>query len=191
MSLKGAKFFRQEILIFHRELKLLRRQSDSDMKGQLSSALRAGAVPQQQQKSRFDQTMSVIVTSAIDGFAVPWIIKCLKKYTEGEFHYRLNGHFCSIHDAAHMSFTNECIPFSFIVDWHLNHKIGYEFFLKQLKLLKRWYEFDIDVIYRNLLQYLSVTWGWQILEHERRQIYKELGQIRNMVYYGSYDGPVQ
>jgi hypothetical protein len=177
-------------------VKLLGRQrlgeTDSKMKTQLSAALRQGAVPQQNKnKSHFDRAMTGIVTTAIDGFAVPWIIKCLRKYTEAQFHYRLNGHFCSIHDAAHLEFTNECMPFSFILDWHLNHKTSYGWFLTQLKLLKRWYEFDVDAVYRNLIEYLSVTWGWQILEHERRQIYKEICQVRNMVYYDNYDGPQQ
>ncbi len=171
----------------------IRVETDSNMKSQLSKALRDGAVPQPQNKSHFDRAMTGIVTTAIDGFAVPWIIKCLRKYTEAQFHYRLNGHFCSIHDAAHLQFTNQCIPFSFIVDWHLNHKTSYSWFLRQLKFLKRWYDFDVDIIYRNLIEYLGGTWGWKLLEHERRQIYKEICQVRNMVYYDSYDvvGPAQ
>jgi len=153
----------------------------------LSKAIKAGAEIKHQ--SRFDSTMSSMITSAVDAFAVPWLIKCLKKYSEADFHTRLSGQFCSIHNAVHPQgmTSSECMPFSFILDFHLNHKLGYTWFLKTLKYLHKWYEINVDTIYANLTEYLTKEWGWTLLPHELTQIHKELGQIRNMIYHGSYD----
>ena len=160
--------------------------NEKKMQSDLSAAIRAGAKPQ---SNHFDRAMSTLVSHAVDSFAVPWIIKCLKKYTEGQFHERLSGNYCSIHNTVHNVIDERagCMPFTFILDFHLNHKKDYGWFLKTLRYLHRWYEINIDTIYQNLTNYLENTWGWRLYDHEKAQIYKELGQIRNMVYYGSYD----
>lgn len=161
--------------------------NEKKMHSDLSAAIKAGAQPQQ--SNRFDRAMSNMISTAVDSFAVPWLIKCLKKYTEQDFHTRLLGQFCSIHNTTHSIIDERagCMAFTFILDFHLNHKRDYGWFLKTLRYLHKWYEINIDTIYTNLIDYLENTWGWKLLDHEKVQIYNELGQIRHMIYYGSYE----
>jgi hypothetical protein len=53
----------------------------------LSASLRQGL--ERKTGSRFDDTMSGIVTNMIDRLIVPWILYCIRKYTETAFHSRL------------------------------------------------------------------------------------------------------
>lgn len=142
--------------------------------------------------SRFDATMSGIVTSLIDKLVVPWFIKCIKRYSETDFHTRLSGWFCSTHNMVHPAYQSMwdegCEPFTFIRDMHLNHKIEYAIILKNASILKRFYDFNVPLTHKAIMIELQRV-GWTVQPHESMQILTELYQLRNMIMYGSYEVP--
>lgn len=156
--------------------------------GSLSSGLKSGI--ERKTGSRFDDTMSGIVTSLIDRMIVPWILYCIRKYSEADFHTRLSGWFCGPHNQIHPQYPEMwdegCMPFTFIGDMHRNHKTQYAAILKSAGVLKKFYTFNVPVTHQVIVDELRNV-GWTIQEHESDQILKELYQLRNMILYGRYE----
>ena len=127
----------------------------------------------------FSKAVSSMIMHTLNQLVVPWMAKCLTRYSEYDFHYRLNPSFCVVHQRQHMQ---PCKNFDFIQDWYDNHAAEYSMFIKATRKIRGYFEFDENEVYKQLLRILQDGHHWSIYPHERQKIWENILQVKNTIY---------
>src|SRR4051812_1032534 len=101
-----------------------------------------------------DKFVKRFVKSIIHSFVVPWLASCLSKYSEQDFHTRMQDQ-----------------TFDFINDWKTNHPDKYPNFIKKAQKLKHNIDFNEDEVTARIVSILNAQ-GWQVYEYERVKLYQ-------------------
>lgn len=104
-----------------------------------------------------------VVGGVLSEFVVPWLVDCLQKYDESEFHSRM---------------LDE--SWDFIGDWKQNHPKKFKAFIFGARRLRYAYDFDAKAITEQIVQILEDN-GWKINETETIQLYYTAQSIKQMI----------
>lgn len=159
---------------------------DEDTKNELTDYFSQGFTPKKDM-GRFDRTMSRVITKGVREFVVTWIIECLQKYSEIEFHRRLNPFYCIYHDIVHHKNewnTKTCQQFDFIDDMKMNHSAWHAGALNTARRLsyRNWLQFDENEIFIRIEGLLVNKYGWHLLDHERKIIWQDIIKMKKDIY---------
>lgn len=104
-----------------------------------------------------------IVNSILVDMAIPWLVDCLEKYSEEDFHKKMNDPL-----------------FDFINDWETNHHKKFKAFLIGARRMRHAYDFNSQVITKRVSEILQ-NHGWTIRENEYIRLYVTMEQLRGMI----------
>lgn len=104
-----------------------------------------------------------IVNSLLVEMAIPWLVECLKKYSEQDFHKRM---------ADPM--------FDFINDWETNHHKKFKAFMMGARRMRHAYDFNSQVITSRVVDILKEH-GWSIYENEYIRLYFTMEALRGKI----------
>ena len=148
-----------------------------DEKEDLGELLSKGAKIKKQ--DLFSRSISSLIMHTLNQLVVPWMAKCLTRYSEYDFHYRLNPAFCVVHQRQHLE---PCRRFDFIEDWYENHASEYQMFIKATRKLRGYFEFDEQVVFNQLMHILQTGHHWAVYPHERQKIWENILQVKTAIY---------
>lgn len=104
-----------------------------------------------------------IVNSILVEMAIPWLVECLQKYSEEDFHKRM---------ADQM--------FDFVNDWETNHPRKFKAFMLGARKMRHAYDFNSQIITERVVIILK-DHGWTIHENEYIRLYFTMEQLRSMI----------
>ena len=104
-----------------------------------------------------------VVGGVLAEFVVPWLVECLQKYSEEDFHQKMRDN-----------------TWDFINDWQQNHHKKFKAFIFGAKRLKYAYDFDSKAITKQVVTILEKN-GWTIEENETVRLYWTAEEIRQMI----------
>lgn len=104
-----------------------------------------------------------IVSSLLSEFAIPWLVDCLEKYSEKDFHDRM---------ADPM--------FDFVNDWQTNHSRKFKAFMMGARRMRHAYDFNSDVITARVAAILKEH-GWTIHDNEYIRLWHTMQQLKMMI----------
>lgn len=113
--------------------------------------------------NRFDRMMKSSVTAILLEIISPWIVECLKKYTEEDFHKRM------------------AEGFDFYQDWQDNHRERYATIVRRARRISRFLDFDVDRILGRV-EYILYTESWILSIPEREKMKEALIRVRKDIY---------
>lgn len=159
---------------------------DEGTQNELTDYFSQGFTPKKEM-GRFDRTMSRVITKGVREFVVKWLIECLQKYSEAEFHRRLNPFYCIWHNVVHHAKDwdrRTCQQFDFIDDMKMNHVEWHAGALKTARRLsyRNWLQFDETEIFQRIEGMLMTKYGWHLLEHERKVIWIDILKMKADIY---------
>jgi hypothetical protein len=112
------------------------------------------------------------------------IVLYFNKYTEKQFHERMNNQYIILDQNTGEKIT--CLGFDFIGDWRKNHATKLYVFMKMAKTNKDYFTFSEEKILETMTELFKAK-GWTLLEHERIGIEQTVKRLYNLLYLG-YDG---
>lgn len=130
----------------------------------------------------FSRSISSMIMHTLNQLVVPWMAKCLTRYSQYDFHYRLSPNFCVVHQQQHME---PCKQFDFIQDWYDNHSTEYSMFIKATRKVRNYFDFDEQIVFNQLMHILQNGHGWDIMPHERQKIWENILQVKAAIYSDS------
>ena len=104
-----------------------------------------------------------VVGSVLNEFVTPWLVECLQKYSEEDFHSRM---------------TDQ--SWDFIGDWKQNHPKKFKAFIFGARRLRYAYDFNSKSITTQVVKILEEN-GWKINDTETIQLYYTAESIRQMI----------
>jgi len=104
-----------------------------------------------------------IVNSILVDMAIPWLVDCLEKYSEEDFHKKMNDPL-----------------FDFVDDWQTNHSKKFKAFIIGARRMRHAYDFNSQVITLRVSVILK-DHGWTIRENEYIRLYATMEQLRGMI----------
>ena len=110
-----------------------------------------------------DVFVKKIVNSILVEFAVPWLVDCLKKYEETDFHTKMSDP-----------------TWDYINDWETNHHKRFKAFVMGARKLRYAYDFDSQTITSKVVGILQDN-GWRISDSESIQLYYTMESLRQMI----------
>ncbi len=103
---------------------------------------------------------------------IGWIVSCFNKYSEEEFHQKMNGFFI---------YRNTTVNgFDFIADWEKFHKRKYEAIIKAVRYSK--VVLDKKTVQQGIRRALSEH-GWTIKQHEYHSFDILVERLYNKIYF--------
>lgn len=114
-----------------------------------------------------DRFVSGVVNKILTNYVVPWLVECLSKYTEIDFHIKMSQNF------------------DFISDWQINHPKKYNMFIRGGRKFKERVRFDTDEILARVVTILENN-GWTVYPSEMNKLRYTIQQVR-MQIYGDFD----
>jgi len=104
-----------------------------------------------------------IVNSMLVDMAIPWLVNCLEKYSEEDFHKKMNDQM-----------------FDFVNDWETNHPKKFKAFLLGARKLRHAYDFNSELITAEIVKILTEH-GWTIHENEYIRLWYTMQALRAMI----------
>jgi len=104
-----------------------------------------------------------VVGGVLSEFVVPWLVECLQKYDETEFHTKM-------YDST----------WDFVNDWQSNHPKKFKAFIFGARRLRYAYDFNSKAITEQVVNILENN-GWKIDDTESIQLYYTAESIRKMI----------
>jgi hypothetical protein len=104
-----------------------------------------------------------VINPILSEFCVPWLVDCLKKYSEEDFHKRMSDNM-----------------FDFISDWENNHPKKFKAFLIGARRLRYAYDFNSEEITKRVVTILQDN-GWIIHENEYVKLYFTMEALRERI----------
>lgn len=111
-----------------------------------------------------DRFVKKVVSSILTEAAVPWLIECLDKYSEEDWHSRMSDPM-----------------WDFINDWETNHKRRFKAFMLGARKMRYAYDFNSQTITDKVIEILKRRNGWIIYDDEYVRLYLTLEQLRRMI----------
>ena len=130
-------------------------------------------------KYSFKGMMSNTVSSIVEQF-FHIVIYYFSKYSEQEFHKRMEGQYIIIDKKTGDKFL--CDGFDFIGDWKKYHKTKFITSMTVMKANKHWFKFDENKM-ANIMIELLTTKGWSISTREEKSIRETIRRMHNIVYH--------
>jgi hypothetical protein len=127
---------------------------------ELSDYLASGVKP----KHPLDRMVNRIVNNIIDAQVIPWLVECLEKYDETDFHMKM------------------MMNWDFIADWKLNHKRTFATFIRVARANRNSFDFDTNVIVDKIINVLNMKAGWTVSFVERAKLWQTIERLRMMIY---------
>ena len=119
------------------------------------------------------QNMNPVFKWAIRKIMIPWLERCLLKYSEDEFHQKMYGHYFV--DGKRYE------GFDFIADWYRNHPRKFSAFMRIARKERDKLSFSIDDEVNRLVLVLNKH-GWTVYDEERTGLYQAILRLHNMIY---------
>jgi hypothetical protein len=110
-----------------------------------------------------DMFVRKVVSSMLSEFCIPWLVSCLEKYSEDDFHKRMNDQM-----------------FDFINDWQTNHHKKFKAFMIGARRMRHAYDFNSEIITARVVVVLTEH-GWTIYENEYIRLYHTMQQLKNLI----------
>lgn len=110
-----------------------------------------------------DLFVKKVVGGVLSEFVVPWLVECLQKYDETDFHQKM----------ADQSWD-------FIDDWKANHHRKFKAFIFGARRLRYAYDFDSKAITEQVVKILGDN-GWSVNDTENIQLYFTCESIRQLI----------
>jgi hypothetical protein len=114
--------------------------------------------------NRFTRTIRKVITNWMLAAVVPWLAYCLQKYSEQDFHTRMD-------DPS----------FDFLADWKTFHLQRYN---TMLKIAKRWkgiYELDVNEVLDLIVKILNKESGWTVYPWEKLKLLSTIMRVKNEI----------
>ena len=121
----------------------------------------------------YDSNIKSMFDTIVKNFAAAWLIRCLTKYDEPEFHRRFEESY--IYDGK------EYKGFDFITDMKKHHKKTWYLFCKMAPKIGDVLLFDDMKFLHKVTRVLELK-GWTLLFHEIQCIHHIILMIRKIVY---------
>ncbi len=131
------------------------------MSGDISDYMADGVSSKQHPLDRF---VKRFIKSVINSFIVPWLSSCLIKYSEADFHAKMQ-------DST----------FDFIKDWETNHQDKYPKFIHRAQKLKHNIDFNEDEVTNRVIGILNAH-GWTVYAQERTKLYNTVARVKGDIY---------
>lgn len=123
----------------------------------------AGAVNTKQHP--LDRFTDKLVTNLLHKLAIPWLVSCLEKYSEEEFHMRMADPY-----------------FDFIDDWYSNHPKKYNAFIKGAKKMRHRFTFDVQGITSRVIFVIESKSGWKVYDYEVPKLRDTIMRVGEEIY---------
>lgn len=130
---------------------------DKDLAKYLGEAVKKDSHP-------LDLFVRKVVNNILLEFCIPWLTECLEKYTEQDFHDRMND-----------------TLFDFVDDWKTNHAKWFRAFIFGARRLRHAYDWDSKAITERVVAVLTQRQGWTISENEYVRLFHTMEQLRLMI----------
>lgn len=117
----------------------MKESEQDDICNYLSSGFKA--------KHPLDTFVSRIVNRILMDYLTPWLVECLEKYSNEDFHQKMAANF------------------DFIADWKLNHPRRYSMFIKGGRRFRNRIDFDKAAILERVVKILMNN-GWTVYPEE-------------------------
>lgn len=104
-----------------------------------------------------------VVNSMLTEFCIPWLVNCLEKYTEADFHNKMLDP-----------------DFSFIDDWRANHTKKFKAFVLGARRLRYAYDFNSQAITMKVITILENN-GWSVNDTETIQLFYTMEALKQMI----------
>ena len=104
-----------------------------------------------------------VVSSMLSEFCIPWLVSCLEKYSEEDFHKRMADPL-----------------FDFISDRETNHHKKFKAFMIGARRMRHTYDFNSQVITTQVIKILTEH-GWTIHETEHVRLYYTMESLKQMI----------
>jgi len=114
-------------------------------------------------KSKFDSSISHVVTPLLLEIMVPWIEYCFNKYEEKYFHVKMTA------------------GFDFIQDWKDNHPQRYKMILGAVRPVRNRIVLDEDKLLQVVLTELNKK-GWTVTEWEKERFRQNIAVLIKAIY---------
>jgi hypothetical protein len=111
-----------------------------------------------------DKFVKKFVKSVINSFVVPWLASCLQKYSEADFHLRMQD-----------------TSFDFINDWETNHPKKYSSFISKAQKLKHNIDFNEEEVTNRVVGILNAQ-GWTVYSYERAKLFNTVLRVKGEIY---------
>lgn len=112
-----------------------------------------------------DRFTKKIVTNLLSRYCVPWLVSCLEKYSETEFHMRMSDPY-----------------FDFIDDWYSNHPKKYNTFIAVAKKMRHRFNYDVAAITERVIFVLGQKAGWQVYDYEKTKLWDTVQRVGEEIY---------
>lgn len=113
--------------------------------------------------SSFDDKMRTMFTKLLMGVVSQSLAYCFGKYTEKDYHSRMEQ------------------GFSFIKDWQDNHADKLTVFVSRARRVRRFLNLDEDDLLRRVEKIMTGQ-GWVVTPAERAQILIDLREIKRLIF---------
>lgn len=104
-----------------------------------------------------------VVNSMLTEFCIPWLVSCLQKYSEDDFHKRMLDP-----------------DFDFISDWKANHAKKFKAFVLGARRLRYAYDFNSQAITMKVIAILEDN-NWKVNETETIQLFYTMESLKQMI----------
>ena len=132
--------------------------SDDNISNYLAGGVDSKAHP-------LDRFTHKVVTNLLMRGAIPWLVSCLEKYTEEEFHMRMADPY-----------------FDFIDDWWSHHPKRYEAFIRGAKKMRHRFNFDVAAITDRVIFVLGQKAGWTVYPQEVNKLRDTIQRVGEEIY---------
>ena len=104
-----------------------------------------------------------VVNSMLTEFCIPWLVSCLQKYSEDDFHKRMLDP-----------------DFDFVNDWKTNHAKKFKAFILGARRLRYAYDFNSQAITMKVIAILENN-DWKIDETETIQLFYTMESLKDLI----------
>ena len=115
-----------------------------------------------------DKFVNKVINQLVDHYVVPWLVSCLSRYNEADFHARIADPY-----------------FDFLTDWKTNHSKFNKFIAGARKFRNR-YKFDVEETLSKVLLILESEAKWNVAPHEIPKLRKAISDVHAEIYSDPY-----
>lgn len=143
-------------------------------KKKLDEYLTMGTFKDNNNKFSFRNTFNNNMTGLVQSMITPWMINCLQKYSEQEFH--------QIMKSGNYTYENKQYQgFDFIKDWEINHHRKISMFRKMAKTMKNVINFDDRKFLEKIVTVLE-TQEWNLTVQEIQCLHHTILKVKDIIY---------
>lgn len=112
----------------------------------------------------FEDQFGEALMKLVYEFAIPWFERCIRIYTEEEWHRRMASDW-NLYD-----------------DWQEHHYEKYWAYVRRVRRVRKFIKWDSAKFTEKVIELLNKKAGWKVTEHEKKKIYQTIERVRRDVY---------